>query len=83
MSELQNKYHCNDHLKGNVKNLGQVCPRCLIAIYNKSQRLLEFVKECAEGEEYLNSISIKYAIPSGLPDISMKATDLLKEIGEL
>jgi len=55
----------------------------LVKTQEKYQKLLGFVKECAEGEKYLNALCIKYAIPNGLDEISMKASDLLKEIGEL
>jgi len=51
-------------------------------LYERYQKLLAFVKECAEGEEYLNALRLKYLIPTGLDNISMKASELLKQIGE-
>ena len=77
-----NYYECelgHEEIAGTIS----MCQTCIVARENQIKKLLEFVKECAYGEQYLNSICLKYAIPFELDHISTRASDLLKEIKEL
>ncbi len=60
----------------------ETCANCYQALSNKYERLLEFVKEASRAEIYLNDLCKKKGIAFQNDNISMRATDLLKEIGE-
>ena len=78
---LGNQYFCScDYPHSKEPDL--MCNNCRIKAVRQRNKLLEFVKECSQNEKYLNELCKKQAINFN-DDISMKATNLLKEIGEL
>ncbi len=56
------------------------CKDCPVSVFNKLNKAIEFIKEAAKAEEYINSMCAKYLIPHVHNEISMKATELLKEL---
>jgi len=59
------------------------CQQAFNQLQNKYNKLIKFAKQCAKGERYLNTFCATYVIKDSMQDVSTKATDLLKEIGEL
>ena len=51
-------------------------------LFTRYEKLLEFVKECANGEKYIKALSIKYNFSNEPSNTNTSAIDLLKEIGE-
>lgn len=54
-----------------------------MTLEEKYKKLLGFVKLCAENEKYLDSVAKDWNTDMHGEDITMRASDLLKEIGEL